>query len=239
MHQIIIVSNKEEFDQDYLQSLKQKGYAVDAVKKGNVAIDAIRDLPYGLIIIDIDPPEMTDFQLIAMARSNEDTQQTPILGLIDPNSSNEKEYMNFGLNGFVKKPLTVEILLETIKNTLPDEEESCSADALDVSVLEQLEGDLGVEIVQQLITSFLDDSSLRVEAIVKAVKDMDYQVVLDEAHSLKSSSGSFGAAPLHQFARKLEVVCEAGVRDDIVSTTNNLEEMAGKTFSALKTRYDL
>lgn len=210
-------------------------------EKNETVLQKLQDHELDAVFIEIDMPEMIDFQIIASIKAQ---SKIPVIAII-PAQDNIKNNLNtFGLTGFMTKPLNKEnvksIFTDLINGFNSAQEDNVDEEyPLHESVLEQLEEDLGTDVVVQLIESFLTDTSDRVNRIVEAAKELDLAMVQDEAHSLKSSSGSFGAMPLHEFAKQLEQKCKEGDESEIHNIALDLEKTATDTFSALEKRYSI
>lgn len=79
--------------------------------------------------------------------------------------------------------------------------EPLSPDAMDNFI--EMVGD-DPEVLVELLDTFLVDSTALVESMHRALETNDRQTLLRAAHSLKSSSGAFGALHLSSLAAALE-----------------------------------
>ncbi len=78
-----------------------------------------------------------------------------------------------------------------------------SAQALDLSVLEQITGD-SVEMLRELLGDFADMSKKLVADMVAGVDRGDVKAIMRAAHTLKGSSGLIGAQALRFKCEALE-----------------------------------
>ncbi len=85
------------------------------------------------------------------------------------------------------------------------------------------------EVLVELLDTFLTDSTALVENMHKALEASDWQTLLRAAHSLKSSSGAFGALHLSSLAAALEAdLREEPVDDAKFDYRARVEAIAGE-----------
>lgn len=89
--------------------------------------------------------------------------------------------------------------------------------ALDVDALAQLERDLDRDMLTSLIRQFLDEAAGRVARLTGVSGDL--AMMRREAHTLKSTAGTFGACELSAAARALEAAC-VGAQDAGAAATD-------------------
>lgn len=101
---------------------------IGSAENGKDALDQLRDHPADLLITDITMPEMTGLELIREARA-----LFPDLKIIILSGYNEfnyvKEGMKYGIENYLLKPINVEELKQTLKNTV-DKIESTQTQAM-------------------------------------------------------------------------------------------------------------
>jgi two-component system, sensor histidine kinase and response regulator len=83
-------------------------------------------------------------------------------------------------------------------------------DVLDIAVLEQLKHDLDEIVLPDLVDAFLSEARMRAGRIAEGVANGNLTMVEREAHTLKSSAATFGAAPLAEAVRMMERTCRSG-----------------------------
>ena len=84
---------------------------------------------------------------------------------------------------------------------------------LDEDVINQFVRDVGDQTAKQLIALFVDEARQRVRRIGTLTGAEDCKELAREAHALKSTSMTFGAAELGRLAKDLEQSSRAGTTD--------------------------
>jgi HPt (histidine-containing phosphotransfer) domain-containing protein len=84
---------------------------------------------------------------------------------------------------------------------------------VEVAVLQGLVEDIGeAAVVIDTLDIYLEELPGRLDAMTRALTDERFEVLRDEAHSLKSSSRMLGAGTLSDLCRDLEAVTAAQSR---------------------------
>ena len=88
--------------------------------------------------------------------------------------------------------------------------------AIDVSVLQtlsQMAGEQAPIIIPELVNSYLEDASLRIEAMSTAITQGNAISLYQAAHALKSASANVGANRLADLCQELEAISRGGSTD--------------------------
>jgi two-component system, sensor histidine kinase and response regulator len=80
-------------------------------------------------------------------------------------------------------------------------------DVLDIAVLEQLRHDLDEIVLPDLIDAFLSEARQRSRRMAEAAANGNLTIIEREAHTLKSSAGTFGATQLVRAVQTMERTC--------------------------------
>ena len=103
--------------------LKQIGFSnVDEAENGQAALAKIGDGGnYDFVISDWNMPEMTGIELLKQVRANESTKDLPFLMVTaEAKKENVVEAVKAGVNNYIVKPFTAEVLQEKISKIFPD-----------------------------------------------------------------------------------------------------------------------
>lgn len=88
--------------------VERLGYEADVVDNGKLALDALADTAYGLVLMDCQMPVMDGYEATMEIRRREpDDQHLPIVALTAHVLDNNREQcLGVGMDDFVAKPVT-------------------------------------------------------------------------------------------------------------------------------------
>ena len=229
-----------------LRLLEQMGYRADVAANGLEAVEAIERQPYDLVLMDVQMPEMDGLEASReITRRWADEERPRIVAMTANAMQGDRELcLAAGMDDYVSKPIRVEELvaaLERCTARAPDairaagpvvsaRPERAVADGpptpvLDPSALERLRATMGSGFLDELVSTFLEDSQELVSTMRRALAQGDRDALRRAAHSLKSNAASFGAMPLSNLSRDLEALAKAG---GLASAGPRLERLAGE-----------
>jgi CheY-like chemotaxis protein len=198
--------------------LERIGLRVDVVANGHEAIAALRSVPYDVVLMDINMPEMGGIEATAAIRKLPGALSSiPIIAMTALAMPGDRErFLSRGMDGYISKPIIREELhaciarvlkgLELLPATTNSSNDIKLTDTpiIDAKILSVLIGDVGAELLPQIIDKYLSEVTARVDAITAAAACGNCELVAKEAHPLKSSSAYLGAMGLAELASQLE-----------------------------------
>ena len=97
--------------------LKQIGFEdITEAEDGNVALRVIKSEPVGLVVTDWNMPNMSGLDLLREIRGNPETSSLPVLMVTAEGlKENVLDAVKAGVNNYVVKPFTAEVLQEKIE----------------------------------------------------------------------------------------------------------------------------
>jgi len=215
--------------------LKDSGYHLDTVTTGKEAVESVCNLPYDLVLMDISMPEMNGIEATAAIRElTGDKARIPIIAMTAHAIKGDREkFIAAGMNDYISKPIDKQRLLKVLDKWLAQpapatpldsaaETTSQPSKVLDINALEQLARDTSAELLPRMLEAFRTEASSRVQAIAQHLSPAAPEQLQREAHSLKSSAGTFGALELQQLAHKLELACRNDQPGDIEETARSI-----------------
>lgn len=119
-HKILLVDDRSENLLSLSAVLKKAGYQTDSALSGKEALKLLLKNEYGLLILDVQMPEMNGFELAELIKGNSKTKDIPLIFL----SANalEKEFSLKGIEAgaldYLAKPVDETLLLLKVKNFL-------------------------------------------------------------------------------------------------------------------------
>ncbi|MDO8518701.1 MAG: response regulator [Deltaproteobacteria bacterium] len=123
---ILIIDDEADFANLLASRLRLGGYEVFCYAQGNSAYDTSRRTSPDLILLDIDLPDISGFEVYKRMRAEKEVKKIPIVFF---SALHEKEnYCRNELNaeGFLKKPCGSELILRTIQETLAKADQAAS-----------------------------------------------------------------------------------------------------------------
>ncbi len=206
--------------------LRESGCSVDTVNNGLEAVEAVRTLPYDLVLMDISMPKMDGLEATSAIRKLPGSKGAiPIVAMTAHAIEGDRDnFIHAGMNDYISKPVTKHRLYELLGNWLPREHTDMTEDThttttgtdpsavLDTRVFEQLALDTSEEIVPMMLAAFCKETRSRIDILrqIGEHEPTDFKQLQHEAHTLKSSAATFGATDLNQVAAAVELACRNG-----------------------------
>jgi CheY-like chemotaxis protein len=159
-----------------------------------------------------------------------------------------------GMDDFVPKPVDKARLFKTLVRHIPavtanddppdtDGQPTAgeSGDAgdplIDEGVIRQLGEDVSEEAVPAMLQMFISEAATRAGNVLKALGESSMESVEDEAHTLKSCAGTFGAARLAALARDIEAACREENPQTAVILGERMDGLLQQTLAAYRERF--
>ena len=218
-----------------VHALAKAGYACDVVANGKLAVDAVLNSAYDIVLMDCQMPEMDGFEATRQIRRKEREGTTtcrrpvpiPIIALTANALKGDRERcLEAGMDDYLSKPLNPKKLAETIGSHLrtgeagpapppvadapaPIPEEEAVVAPIDAdALLERCIGD--IELVEELLSLFEAQAAEVSDEIEQSVRDGDAERLARLAHSLKGASANLAAGTVRELATRLEQIGQSG-----------------------------
>jgi len=98
--------------------LEEEGYQVEAVQSGQATLRRVEESPPDLILLDVMMPEMSGLEVTQQIRQNQSLPFIPILLITGYDHPSVANGCDVGADGFCKKPIDFEELLNRIRSIL-------------------------------------------------------------------------------------------------------------------------
>ncbi len=195
--------------------LEKAGCQVTFAEDGQEACDLYQPGAFDLILMDIRMPIMDGITATQHLRAQY-ASLPPIVGMsADAMDGDAERYIRAGLDDYLSKPVTYQMLIEKLRQWLPTL--SASDDApevhpsgtedhfLDEAVLAQIEqmARQHPETVKDLFRSFVEDCQELIIQLTEAHQAHDVERMRHAAHTLKGLSGTLGATGLFRLSDQL------------------------------------
>ncbi|MEE9515743.1 MAG: response regulator, partial [Candidatus Adiutricales bacterium] len=226
-----------------LRILEKLGFRANAVANGQEAVKALETIPYDLVLMDVQMPEMDGFEATRVIRdktSSVKDHTIPIIAMTAHALKGDREKcLEAGMDDYVPKPFQPQELLEAIQRVLPEGGSSKASQTTPTVLLEEgvfdrsalldrLFGD--EELVREILETFLEDAPLQIGALKEALNKDDASLVRECGHKLKGSSGMVCAVGMQKVGLQIE---EAGEKGDLGQAAS-LKEKIEQEFAKFK-----
>jgi two-component system, sensor histidine kinase and response regulator len=251
---ILLVEDNITNQQVAIVLLKKLGLRADAVADGLEALEALRSIPYDLVLMDVQMPEMDGLTATKAIRNPRSAgspvinHRIPIIAMTAHAMEDDwKQCLEAGMNDYLSKPVSPQALAEVLDKWLPKEngeEErsthefrrakpvseylSSSVTFDKVGLLTRLMDDEG--LARKVADGFLEDIPRQIEALKGYLEMGEAPQAERQAHSIKGASASMGGERLREVAFEMEKAAGVG---DLVAAGELMTELEAQ-FDALK-----
>jgi CheY-like chemotaxis protein len=123
----VLVAEDNQINQKVaVKMLERLGYRADVAADGLEAIEALSNISYAAVLMDVQMPEMGGYEATAEIRRREEGQgrRTPIIAMTANAMQGDREKaLSAGMDGYVPKPVKLEDLEATLKRWVSGERE--------------------------------------------------------------------------------------------------------------------
>ena len=89
---------------------------VDIVLNGRECLEKAKNTSYDIIFMDIMMPELSGVETLKLLKEIKDFN-TPVIALTaDADIESKEKYLSLGFNGYIPKPINIDILKNVIEN---------------------------------------------------------------------------------------------------------------------------
>ncbi|MCD6050569.1 MAG: sensor hybrid histidine kinase, partial [Verrucomicrobia bacterium] len=214
-----------------LLQLRKLGYEAETVANGLEVLTALRQVPYEVVLMDCQMPEMDGYSASREIRRIEREQpqafkSIPPVRIVAMTANaldgDRADCLAAGMDDYVSKPVQIEELAAVLERMAPangtattaaPEAETSVEDRLDYTVINGLRAlrEPGQpDPLAELVDLFLIDAPERLHRIQHGWQAGDLKAVQHAAHSLKGSASNLGVQRLARLAAQLEKEAKAG-----------------------------
>ena len=239
-----------------LRMLDKLGCSTDVVADGNEAIEALQRIPYGMVFMDCNMPEMDGFTATARIRQQEGASRHTVIIAMTANAleGDKERCLAAGMDDYVAKPIDRKTLAAVIHRwaatlgppnpteTRAEEHPKRDTVALNpgrLAELEELADPAEPGWVQGIAQQFLKDGTARITRIRAALEHDDIAEIKELAHALKGSAENLGAEVVAEICRDLQTAVEAGDAGRAGPLTAELEDAFAGVRSLLGQRFKM
>ncbi len=196
--------------------LERLGCHVDVVGNGVEALDALANIPYALVLMDVQMPEMDGFEATEQIRQREALtgQHTPIVAMTANAMKGDRERaLAAGMDDYLSKPIRLGELEVAVHKWAPTEP------APNKVIADDVEDWLAEPYLQE-------EAEVRTELRSALLAGHARQAAFF-AHKLKGSAGNVGAAALVDLCAQLEQRAAAARAGGALDGVDGLDGLQG------------
>ena len=199
--------------------LESLGHTVDVAMNGEEAIEKFSPDAYDLVLLDIQLPDMTGFDIATHYRQ-EYSNLPPLVALTANVMKDKGDYINKGMDDALSKPLSVKAIQKVIEKQCLNREQNMTeqepeftpakpakdiaSTLLDLEMLESYVDIVGSQPVLDSIKMFEDMMPGYIEVLDSNMTAKDQDGIVSEAHKIKGAAGSIGLQHIQRVAQKAQ-----------------------------------
>ena len=253
---ILLAEDNITNQQVALGILKKMGLTADAVANGLEAINALKNIPYDLVFMDVQMPEMDGLEATRRIRNMDNSiHEIPIIAMTaHAMASDRKKCLETGMNDYIAKPISPDAIADALEKWLPQniielpdnsqanenvvptpDSTSNTQDSPPVwnhSVfMDRVMGDKTLATI--VLETFLNDIPNQIDTLIQHINNNDIQAVTRCAHTIKGAAANVGGECLQQVALKIETAGKNNTFSQIRELLPELENSNGNLSTAL------
>jgi CheY-like chemotaxis protein len=229
--------------------LQKLDLCIDSAEDGQIGLEKLHQSNYDIVLMDLHMPHMDGFRACEAIRAGKagiDKQNIPIVALTATVLKEELDRcLKCGFNGYILKPVHIDTLYKGLEKYMckPNSDQNSKLSAVDNGIpTDLLVFDEKAALVNtaddkdllcEALTLFEETSKGYIDSIVAATAAKNIEKVGIEAHTLKGSAKTVGAAVLGAIAEKMEKTAKSKDNDAFAMVTG-LQEAATNFFSHLE-----
>ncbi|WP_325893859.1 aerobic respiration two-component sensor histidine kinase ArcB [Grimontia sp. NTOU-MAR1] len=198
--------------------LESLGHSVDVARSGQEALTMYPQSQYDLLLLDIQLPDMTGFDIAKTLRGIGE-ELPPLVALTANVIKDKTEYIKNGMDDAISKPISVSAVAEVIERLAlqcPVATEAAEVKKrkkpgnemleklLDLEMLTSYVDIVGSEPVFQSIKMFEDLMPEYIQILDSNMTAKDQDGIASEAHKIKGAAGSIGLKHIQKVAQKAQ-----------------------------------
>jgi len=202
-----------------LKILEKMGYRADAVADGIEVLKALETVPYDLVLMDCQMPEMDGYESTGNIRNPKSkvmNHDIPVIAMTANALKGDREKcLEAGMNDYISKPVDPNELNEVIMRFIKSEPpagrspEGLNKDRAEKRTIFDKEGALkrlmgDEDLVAEILTAYLGDMPGQLSSLETALENKDMEAVRRIGHTVKGASANIGAIKVSDIAFAVE-----------------------------------
>ena len=229
---ILLVEDSEINREVAVAALQALGCIVETAENGLVALEALKERQFDLVLMDCQMPELDGYAATREIRRQEQGggSRLPVVAMTAHAMQGDREKcLAAGMDDYISKPFKRAELEATLGRWLQPEskdaetaapaetgagEDAASGEALldtaAIEVLRNLGTEAGGDLVQRVLNLFLSEAPKLMGVLRQGLQNGDADAAKRGAHTLKSNAASVGAMRFSELCRSAEQAVAGG-----------------------------
>jgi PAS domain S-box-containing protein len=247
--QILLAEDNANNQKLALVMLERLGYSADVAINGLEVLEALERESYDVVLMDVQMPVMDGLEATREIRRRLPAGQQPriIAMTADAMEEDRRQCLSVGMDDYLSKPVQVKELIAALQmssgagkravRSASAREVDRRGEILDPTALKRVKDTLGKQanaMFPVLLQGFFDDAVRLLSEARQARQQNNPEELRRAAHTLKSSSATFGAMALSNVARELENLARNGDLGGATELIERAEQEYAKVKAALE-----
>ena len=225
-----------------IRMLNRLGYRPDIAVNGKEAIDAVRNIHYDIVLMDILMPELDGLEACKILRNELPPDRMPVIIAMTANAmAGEREnYINAGMDDYISKPVSIDSLkdlfekwkfkinqhdLTGTQQTLSHKFELKLLNENKITFLNEIRSDSDIQFFIEMIEVYIHDIPRTIHKIKQAASQKNLDHLKFYLHKLKGSALTLGIDETSDTCTEIEnALSDKKITDQILFMINKLIE---------------
>lgn len=221
---ILVVDDEKDMINIVSFRLKKAGYDVMTAETGLQALEKVRAKMPDLILLDINLPGMTGYEVCGKLKSDAGTKNIPVIFISASDENIEKSAEEYGADGFIIKPFEPQELISKIAEYVKVGTETAKTNKYTVEVDEE---------IRKLIPDFIQAKNNDLATLKEASEKNDMEKIQSIGHVWRGSGSLFSFNYVTEKGAALEAAAKNGKTEEIRELLPEIELY----FKNLKIKY--
>jgi PAS domain S-box-containing protein len=240
----ILLAEDDTTNQKVAKGILEKlGYSLDIVRNGKEAINALKKVPYDLVLMDCQMPEMDGYEATGIIRNPDSgviNNSIPVIAMTAHAMAGDRERsLAAGMDDYVTKPIRMDSMSAVLNKWLTQYSvikdtpvEAKEAEADPVFDKDMLMARLGFDdvLADTVINGFLEDMPKQIRKLKRLIDNGKSEEAGYQAHRIKGAAASIEGQALRAVAYEMEKAGKSGDMDGLKRLFPELK----KQFAILK-----
>jgi two-component system, sensor histidine kinase and response regulator len=213
---VLLVEDQEVNQKVASLRLQQMGCRVDIAANGIEALEMIAILPYDVVFMDCQMPEMDGYEATRRIRQLEDGgTRVPIVAMTAHAMQGDRDHcLKAGMDDYISKPVMPQAMYETLLRWVGAPPDVAPPPANDSDATDNLATQLGAlaemgdDFLDEVRQCFERDSAVALADLWRALDARNSEELRYSAHALKGTGLTLGAVRLASLAKEIEYLGE-------------------------------